>query len=341
MILVLSRQTIDMQNQLQNSRILPVGPDRLQQLADVVGSFVAKELQEFRLDDIALKIIKRRSFFENDLARLLSVPLPVLAKLVEISTLDKGEVSAPRVFLHPVVYLDAEELCGDRDVDFAEILKRVKQDRSIFINIDDVFNALSARQVRELLVNLSSIIVNAPGDFQFGPVSACSFKTALLGLDDRQKRDLLWDVFKCGITVIKDDLPISELSTLAKEVGFSIALRQEITDEYFADRLWEVSQFDGLDFWIPSCVSEIQGVSVVGSNVLRAVALARIVLTRDVRIEVSAVDFGVKLAHAAVSFGASSFGMAPLLKEEGNLESTFSELCRVFETHNCIKRSIG
>lgn len=312
-----------------------------------------------------------------------NVEPPVLAKLVEIvhSVTDVSGVRLRPLIFVPLAKI-LEQHGKDKALDIA-LLRINSVARGLSVNLSSVFIAIDRWHGNFERDELLEVIYAALSQSALAEILICvgpstsqllKLEGNVSGEEDRLSRldIILANLRMVGIGSIEGGSDI-EIHLLAAARGFSLSFGQEVRrlasmrslgrgqdkagkqagfDNSFADCLLAISDklaFTGkLNTWYPwakNCVDSfcLDGGCVLGVQLLRAVALGRLLLPNISHVRAPLSLFGVKMAHVALSFGANDFGYAALDAETADLLgiSRMSDCVDVINAQEVYKLLIG
>ncbi|HEY4760420.1 MAG TPA: hypothetical protein VIH42_07565 [Thermoguttaceae bacterium] len=294
-------------------------------MRDITSRFVLAQLEDAGVLPLAEKILAKSELTLNEAQQLASVTLPLLGKLVELKC-DPPALN-PKQFVHRVICLPAAALLEEHGYADALAAARCWLDtrliqppafQRLYLAVDRWRGTFSALEMLELLKKAvasdrwASMILLGPSSDIIRIWLEETNRTNNLDLSS-----LLVQLREAGIVALEGGSDLG-IHRAAADAGLMIAVSQVVTDSttflsaIFCARemLAHTGRFTA---WYPELSGPLDGSSLAdgeasGLEVMRAIALARLVLPVEVTIRAPLVSMGEKMARVALDFGAADLG---------------------------------
>ena len=305
-------------------------------LLERLGMFAYKCLKTEGYIEIAQKLASSEDLSRAEIERLANeARLPILAKLVELVSSIKP---AKEVKLRPLLSLSLEDIAQESSFEdklqcFSDTIDKIDQNLSysgpIFIRLDSWITEGSLSEKLSLLKQAVVSKTERVNKFKVLSPSSADIKKLLAKGDIEDISEVFSALLENGIDTIEGGCGL-DVHFKAAEKGMKLVIGQEVQSiadsganhqAYFSDAfidllisIKELSESGLVEHWFPftskNSDTSIHDNQPLGAQMLRAVALGRLVL-RDVDyIRAPLTMLGVKLSTAAQSFGANDLGFA-------------------------------
>ncbi len=299
---------------------------------------------------LAERILSGATLSLHEALSLSSLAFPILAKLAELSAGAARDQIVASPILRPLALLplatllereNAAQVTALAEEHIAGVLNKVSISAPLAVTVDRWTGTCGTDAIVGCIKNVLASPVLARRITVVGPSTAELHELASVSSKDSRamllslQNEILPSFLDAGITSIEGGDDLSVL-LLAASLGFEIAVGQQILPPHYEDggavveakrceerficELYslreQLTPTGKFAVWFPLSSAILDGPqrkkrkSPLGLQILRTIAIARLVLDKVARIRAPYSLLGEKVSHVALAFGANDLGYA-------------------------------